>query len=81
MQQSNRSSTIAAAVAIVLMLGAITWGAWNARLASDLRVELDLEKQKVETLLFEKVQAEKSLAGIESELKKVNRENEVLRRK
>src|SRR4051794_37148500 len=80
MQQSNRSTTIAAGVAVTLMLGAITWGGWNARLVGELRTAHDVERQKTETLLFEKVQVEKSLSGLESQIRRINRENETLQR-
>lgn len=69
MEQSKGSWKIATAVAILLMLGAIGWGAWNSRLNSDLKVERDQEKLKVESFLSEKLLVEKNLKALDGQMK------------
>lgn len=71
---------IASAVAVILMLGAIGWGGWNARLNQSLKSERDQEKLRVESLLSEKLLVEKNLASIESQMEKIISKNEDLER-
>lgn len=80
MEQSNGSWKIATVVAVLLMLGAIGWGAWNSRLNSDLKSERDQEKLKVESLLSEKLLVEKNLKSVDAQMKDALRKNEALER-
>jgi hypothetical protein len=77
---NNKSIKIATGVAIVLMLGAIAWGGWNARLNSGLRDGRDQEKLRTEELLSEKLLVEKNLASTEAHLEDLAGKNEILLR-
>lgn len=80
MEQSNKSSKIAAGVAVVLFLGAITWGGWNARINSSLSSHVDQEKLRNEQLLSEKLLVEKNLATLGGQLEDLEGKNENLLR-
>ncbi|HZY80295.1 MAG TPA: hypothetical protein VFE50_12275 [Cyclobacteriaceae bacterium] len=80
MDQTNKSMKIAAGVAIVLFLGAIAWGGWNARVNSQLNSQLDQEKLRNEQLLSEKLRVEKNLAINESQMDDLVGQNEKLQR-
>lgn len=80
MEQSSRSWKVASAVAIILLLGALGWGGWNARQNQNLKAERDQEKLKVESLLSEKLLVEKNLRSIESQMEQIVTKNEALQR-
>jgi hypothetical protein len=80
MDQSGKSSRIAAGVAIVMFLGAIAWGGWNARLNGGLNSELDQEKLRNEELLSEKLLVEKNLAITSTQMEDLANINETLER-
>lgn len=76
----NKSLKVASGVALILMLIAGTWGAWNARVSQSLRSERDQEKLRAEELLSEKLLVEKNLSTSESQLHDLVEKNETLSR-
>lgn len=79
MDQTNRFK-IAGGAAIVLLIGAITWGGWNARSKNNLETDLDQEKLRSEQLLSEKLLVERDLQTARSKMIDLRDKNETLAR-
>lgn len=80
MDHTNTSLKIAGGAAIVLLIGAITWGGWNAKLKGNFETDLDRQKLRSEQLLSEKLLVEKDLQATHSKMINLRDRNETLAR-
>jgi hypothetical protein len=80
-QSNNKSFKVGAGVAVILMIAAITWGGWSARINKNLEAERDQEKLRSEQLLSEKLLIERNLATAETHMDELVGKNEGLIRK